>query len=209
LYVCPSLHGTPQDPSMQCTQTWSLCPVQGLHPGPLFRAGFLDIQLFLNTHTWFKCLSVAVLKFSFSGDGGGGVSWTICPGCTWTKIHLNSASQVAKIAGVSHPYLVKSSVFCTGPVILWLPCFFSYLFIYYWVFETGFCFVAQAGLELSILLPLLTEGWHYRHEPPHSATSLLDPSWALLSNLIVLVCWGYCNRIPCPGCLKKQKLIFS
>jgi hypothetical protein len=34
--------------------------------------------------------------------GGGGVSWTICSGWSWTTFLLISASQVIRITGMSH-----------------------------------------------------------------------------------------------------------
>jgi hypothetical protein len=34
-------------------------------------------------------------------------------------------------------------------------------------FETGFHYVAQAGLELVILLPQPPKCWYNRHAPPH------------------------------------------
>jgi hypothetical protein len=37
------------------------------------------------------------------------------------------------------------------------------------VFETRFCYVAQAVLELKILLPQLPKCWDYRRVPPHPA----------------------------------------
>jgi hypothetical protein len=40
--------------------------------------------------------------FSYFGDG---VSWAICPGWPRTSVLLISASQVARIADVSHGYL--------------------------------------------------------------------------------------------------------
>jgi hypothetical protein len=35
-----------------------------------------------------------------------------------------------------------------------------------YLFETGSHYIAQAGLELSILLPQPPECWDYRHVPP-------------------------------------------
>jgi hypothetical protein len=43
-----------------------------------------------------------------------------------------------------------------------LMCFFVYLF-----FETGFCYVAQPGLKLSILLSQPPECWDYRRVISH------------------------------------------
>jgi hypothetical protein len=37
-------------------------------------------------------------------------------------------------------------------------------------FETGSCYVAQAGLKLEILLPQPLQCWDYRCVPPYPAT---------------------------------------
>jgi hypothetical protein len=41
-------------------------------------------------------------------------------------------------------------------------------------FKTGSCYVAQAGLELSILLSLPPECWDYRHVPPSLTHTFLS-----------------------------------
>jgi hypothetical protein len=40
------------------------------------------------------------------------------------------------------------------------------VFVCFGLFETRFYCVAQAGLELPILLPQPPEQWNYKHEPP-------------------------------------------
>jgi hypothetical protein len=62
-----------------------------------------------------------------------GVSRTICPGWLWSVILLSSASQVARITGVSH----QSP---TWP---------------------GICCIAQSDLKFMIFLPQPAEFWDY------------------------------------------------
>jgi hypothetical protein len=61
---------------------------------------------------------------AWSGYFEDGVSWTICLGWPWTVILPISASQVAKITGVSHLCLIRTWVFAQAhlePLIL-LSC---------------------------------------------------------------------------------------
>jgi hypothetical protein len=58
----------------------------------------------------FNCLSHASCPFC-SGYFGDGVWQTICPGWCWTAILLLSASQVARIAGVSPWYSAEMCIF--------------------------------------------------------------------------------------------------
>jgi hypothetical protein len=48
------------------------------------------------------------------------------------------------------------------------------------VFQTGFHSVAQAGLELWILLPQLPKSWNYRHAPSYSALGSYFPDFLFL-----------------------------
>jgi hypothetical protein len=46
-------------------------------------------------------------------------------------------------------------------------CLYLCVCVYVCVFETGSPYVANAALELSILLPQPPEYWDYSHVPPH------------------------------------------
>jgi hypothetical protein len=53
-----------------------------------------------------------------------------------------------------------------------VPAFLKTLRAYFFVvlfFQTGSFYVAKAGLELTILLPQISECWDYRCAPPHLA----------------------------------------
>ena len=61
-----------------------------------------------------------------------------------------------------------------------------FIYFYYWCFETGPCWVAQASLELWIFLILPPEFWdYYKCPPPHpTKVQLLIWPWC--------AAWGFC-----------------
>jgi hypothetical protein len=89
-----------------------------------------------------------------SGYFGNGMSWTICSGWPWATILLISASQVARIIGVSHQ--------CPAAAKFFFFCLFIYLFV---LRQSGY--VIQASFKLVILLPHSLECWDYRCALPH------------------------------------------
>jgi hypothetical protein len=106
--------------------------------------------------------------------GWDGVSQTICPGWPQTLILLTSASQIARIIGMSHWHLATWLILKQAS--LHLPSLWEKRVLTVHSLARGteskrkdwlFCFevaslsVAQADLKLVILLPLPPECWWY------------------------------------------------
>jgi hypothetical protein len=56
-------------------------------------------------------------------------------------------------------------------------------------FEAGSCYVVQAGLEFTILLPWLLKCWDYRDVPPYlDLGNLCFPNFRILETFVELEC---------------------
>jgi hypothetical protein len=112
-----------------------------------------------------------------------GISWTICPGWPWTMILLISASQVVRITSVSHQctFLIISFYFLDN---IHEHSYFILLFNCFW---TGYCYVPQVDLKLTISLPLPLEHWNYRYVSPCPSKSF-QFWWVII--ILFLFCWS-------------------
>lgn len=92
--------------------------------------------------------------------------------CWLVWLTLNRASSLLPL---NHPTNCPT---CRGACcfsVLFLPLglflFFRGFCLFCFVFETGCCYVTQAGLKLLIFLPQPPNGGTYGYVPPHSAHS--------------------------------------
>jgi hypothetical protein len=84
---------------------------------------------------------------------------------TWVHVHRDMDS-IQVWGAHTLPPRVAPDIAClwVNQRANWLVLFCFHLFVFVW---DKFCYVFQAGLELTILLPQPTQCWDYRHEPPH------------------------------------------
>jgi hypothetical protein len=109
----------------------------------LLRIGKLMLFLFFELWT----LRPSVTGFSHSTNVNSVVKWFQSPGLRRRLIFICENIKSLRIYWYSIPKMLFFVVF----------------------FETGSLYVAQAGFELSILLPQLPECWDYRCALPHLA----------------------------------------
>jgi hypothetical protein len=86
--------------------------------------------------------------------------WKFCglviPLAAWTQPHWNPVCpQTSRVTNFSWT---------------WKQCASCFRVFFFFLFETGSFYIAQAGLKLEILLPQSPECWDYRHVLPHSAS---------------------------------------
>jgi hypothetical protein len=77
--------------------------------------GFVHVLAKQALHCW----ATVPVHFFCSGYFRDGVSQVICPGWPWTMILQTSASQIARITGVSHKHLAKKAVIFFKGYFFW------------------------------------------------------------------------------------------